>query len=845
MRTFFGAIFLLVISLTGFSNRWVEISSTTPTPAQIKLLSSTIDRSVVHFTLGGFSLQEVETPRGQAYTVQVGKGTSLLEAGAPDLPKLTTSVVIPDRAGMTLKILNAQYKEFTDLTIAPSKGVILRDTDPSQVPYTFGPAYLTNTFYPGSLTDTREPFLIRNTRGQTLIALPFQYNPVTKVLRVYYDITIELSKSTETGINPLPAEISRKTMPQDFLSVYKHQFLNFDAVTYSPLEEYGNLLVICYGSFMDTMQPYVDWKRAEGYHTEMVNVSTVGTTATQIKSYIANYYNTKGLTHVLLVGDAQQIPTNTGGGLGGPSDNAYGYIVGNDHYADVFIGRFSAQTEAQVQTQVQRTLDYEKNPQNLTDDWFTTVIGIASDQGPGHNNEYDYQHIRNQQTELLDYTYTANPELFDGTQGGNDAPGNPTPAMVSTEVNNGASLILYTGHGSNTSWGTSGFSNTNVNQLTNMGKLPFIWSVACVNGNFVSTTCFAEAWLRASQGGQPTGAIAFLGSTINQSWDSPMEGQDAMTDILRESDSTNIKRTFAGLSINGCMKMIDEYGNDGENMADTWTVFGDPTIMVRTAVPQLMSVMHDSVLLVGDSILRIISTTQGARVTLSMADTLLTTGLITNDTLVLSFSPLTNAPDTIHLVVTAYNKLPYLATIPIRYLIPVSAGFKADTTRVIPGIEVSFSDTSSGDVRSRSWIFPGGTPETSSEKNPVILYSNRGIYDVTLIVGNSTGTDTLMKAEYITVDFPASTESLNPVFSTTVSPNPNHGNFLLKLATSGDESVDIVMFDILGNKTYQQTKVMVNRQRSLPIQLPGSANGLYFLQVKSRSGIITTKVIVR
>ena len=341
---------------------------------------------------------------------------------------------------------------------------------------------------------------------------------------------------------------------------------------------------------MNAMQPYVAWKQAEGYHTEMISKDSAGSTSAAIKSFIANYYNTKGLTHLLLVGDAPQIPTNTGSGLGGPSDNAYGYLAGNDHYADVFVGRFSAETEAQVQTQVQRTLDYEKNPQFLADDWFTTVIGIGSDQGPGDDNEMDYQHIRNQQTKLLAYNYTWNPELFDGTQGGNDAPGNPSPAQVSTEVNNGASLLLYTGHGSNTSWGTSGFSNNNVNQLTNAGKLPFIWSVACVNGNFTAGTCFAEAWLRATQAGQPTGALAFLGSTINQSWNSPMEGQDAMTDILIESDSTNIKRTFAGLSINGCMKMIDSYGTDGANMADTWTVFGDPTVMVRTAGPQPMVV---------------------------------------------------------------------------------------------------------------------------------------------------------------------------------------------------------------------------------------------------------------
>ena len=52
----------------------------------------------------------------------------------------------------------------------------------------------------------------------------------------------------------------------------------------------------------------------------------------------------------------------------------------------------------------------------------------------------------------------------------------------------------------------------------------FIISVACVNGNFVNSTCFAEAWLRAEDNDEPTGAIATLMSTINQSWNPPMRG---------------------------------------------------------------------------------------------------------------------------------------------------------------------------------------------------------------------------------------------------------------------------------------------------------------------------------
>jgi len=642
---------------------WVKINSDNPVAAKITLDNSTIEQSKVTFSLGGFYLNQVETPRGIAYIPTVEEGTPLLDAGAPDLPKLISTLIIPDLAGMNARVVSSRFTDFPGMEIAPSKGNLLRTVDPATVPYTYGASYTANRFYPENIVSTRDPFIVRDLRGQTILVTPFQYNPVTKVLRVYHEVTVELFKENENGTNPFTRRSGEIRIEEEWAHVYASEFMNFDALTYTPLNEYGNLLIISYGSMMNAMQPYVDWKTSIGFPVEMVDVATVGTTAAAIKTYIANYYNTNGLSFVLLVGDVAQIPTNTGGGLGGPSDNAYGYISGNDHYQELLVGRFSAETAAQVETQVTRTISYEMDPQLLTDDWYTSVIGIGSDQGPGDDGEYDYQHIRNMQTDCLGFTYTWNFELFDGSQGGNDAPGNPTPAQVATDVNDGASLILYCGHGNTTSWGTSGFSNNHVNSLVNMDRLPFIWSVACLNGEFMNGTCFAEAWLRATDNGEPTGAVAFFGATINQSWNPPMEGQDEMVDLLTESYPNNIKRTFAGLSINGCFKMNDTYGSGGDEMTDTWIVFGDPTVFVRTDNPGAMTVTHDPTLFVGSTSLSVSCNVDGARATASMNGEVLATAIVTGGGTVLTFPALTNPSDTVRLVVTAFNYMPYVTDI--------------------------------------------------------------------------------------------------------------------------------------------------------------------------------------
>ncbi|MFA5417367.1 MAG: C25 family cysteine peptidase [Bacteroidales bacterium] len=656
-------IVVLIVSF-GWANAsdWVQVSGNLMEAPNISLVQSSGSSTTLHYTLSGYSFNEINTENGQAIQIECESGVPILLAGAPGLPLFSTSLIIPNQANMKVNIVGSSYKEYEDVLIVPSKGNLTRDIDPASVPYIFGNQYVKNAFYPGDVATLRDPYIIRDFRGQTVLIQPFQYNPVTRVLRVYYDITLEVVENGISTINILDKPAKPETVNTQFNQIYKRQFLNYQSSDrYTPLEEEGNMLIICYGAFMDSIQPFVDWKIRKGIPVEVVDVATIGPSSA-IKSYIADYYNNNGLAFVLLVGDSQQVPSSVVSG--NDSDNNYTYIVGSDHYPDVFCGRFSAETVTQVSTQVHRTLDYEQNPIADTS-WYKKAIGIASDQGPGDDNEYDYQHIRKIGNEkLLPYTYNYAYEYFDGSQGGNDAAGSPSSSLVATGINSGATIINYTGHGSDNSWSSSGFSSTNVNQLTNAGKLPFIFSVACVNGNFVNSSCFAEAWMRAEDNGQPTGAIATLMSTINQSWNPPMGGQDEMNDILTEAYSDNIKRTFAGISMNGCMKMNDEFGSDGNEMTDTWTVFGDPSVVIRTSYPQNMSVTHPLELHLGETSMTLTCNAEGAKAALSLDGVILGTTVVSGGSATITFPALTDL-GLADFVVSGYNYRPFISTIEI------------------------------------------------------------------------------------------------------------------------------------------------------------------------------------
>lgn len=79
------------------------------------------------------------------------------------------------------------------------------------------------------------------------------------------------------------------------------------------------------------------------------------------------------------------------------------------------------------------------------------------------------------------------------------------------------------------------------------------------------------------------------------------------------------------------------------------------------------------------------------------------------------------------------------------------ADFSGNPTSVMEGQTVTFTDQSANNPTSWSWSFPGGTPSTSTDRNPVVTYPAIGTYDVSLTVSNSAGSDAITKTGYINV----------------------------------------------------------------------------------------------
>ena len=148
--------------------------------------------------------------------------------GHPELPNIRRSILIPDSQEMTATVTFSNYIDYENVLVSPSKGTILRTTNPENVPYTFDTIYEKDAWFPTSIIYLDTPYIVRDFRGQVIQVNPFQYNPVSRTLRFYSDITIELYPIGEDTRNCIYREKLPATIDSEFSQIYQHHFINFN-----------------------------------------------------------------------------------------------------------------------------------------------------------------------------------------------------------------------------------------------------------------------------------------------------------------------------------------------------------------------------------------------------------------------------------------------------------------------------------------------------------------------------------------------------------------------------------------------------------------------------------------
>ncbi len=642
-------------------------------------------RIIVSFQLNVYDIGDVSINNMTCSRISIPGQVTFLEEGFPELPTIARNIIIPDDALMDYRILDVEYETQKVSPIVPSKGNLSRNIDPDDIPYTFSAVYETDAWWPTHTIEIYEPFILRDYRGMSVRFNPFQYNPTTDELRIARRVVVELYAKAQGGANVITSK--KQSVTREFASIYDEIFLNFGETRYDSLSERaGRMVIITADAYINNLDDFKEWKRMKGIETKVVPISSIGNNTTAIANFIQNEYDAGDLVWVLLVGDGNEVIPGVGTigtAYGKDADPVYAYTAGSDYYPDIFISRFSSRSgNAQnIDKQVSRSIEYEKSPQSA--DWYYVGLGVASalTGGTGYADSTRMNWLRDS---LLAYTYTTVNKSYDYWG---------TTALIKGYIEAGTSIINYMGHGSVSGWGNGGgFHTSDINNLNNPWMLPFVISVACVVGNFDGYDCYCEASVTAGTVNQPDGFLVHWGSTIDQSWVPPCIGQEGAVNLLTHDK----KNTFGGMCFNGACYMIEYYsgGSAGVEMAQTWHIFGDASIQVRTDMPQSMSVSHDPSINVNQTTFDVsVPGVQSALVGLYI-DTLLVGHGYTNASgnVTITLDPAPSEAGTMYVTVTAYNRIPYLgsALIVEGDIVPPSTPFVVDVAKRKSSIDITW-----------------------------------------------------------------------------------------------------------------------------------------------------------
>lgn len=338
-------------------------------------------------------------------------GQVILEPGAPMLPFYAARVLIPFGKSVSDVQVHLENPQMMRADVIPP---MARMQQPVSMPAadTTIPnpdIWNQNAFWPNE--DHR--FLgIQYQRGYQVAVIsiyPYKYNPITQEWMIYQNINISIGEQRSPGLDSYQANMLRSD--EAALKELQELVINPDAASsYAFAERYRNhqpysrlidlstpkkMIIITSADRYDTFLDYAQWRSSKGISTGIFKTSDIyseytgADRAAKIRAFITDAYqswaNTSApLEYVILGGDDELVPER--GAYGQvwqtidtkmPTDMYFGNLDGdwnangNDIYgepdddvdmlAEVHIGRFPAEAEAEFENMFRKTRYYVEN----------------------------------------------------------------------------------------------------------------------------------------------------------------------------------------------------------------------------------------------------------------------------------------------------------------------------------------------------------------------------------------------------------------------------------------------------------------------------------------------------
>ncbi|MBK6346609.1 MAG: hypothetical protein IPF68_11875 [Bacteroidales bacterium] len=650
---------------------------------KVSLTENTYQRVTFTSSLSDIDFMEINTAEGMFVSLNAaGFGNRNIE-GEPALPVFHRLIEVPLSAQYSIRIISQHFQEIDlaangiNFPVMPAQPPMSKSDDPDKVPFVYNKAvYDRNSFIEDELISISNAGLMRALNLARVDISPVQYNPVTGKLRVYDEIEFEIVFEN-ADISGTIALKQSKSSPY-FRSMYQM------VENYKPLGPSDELIpapatyvIISDPMFQTVLQPFIQWKTKKGFKVIQgyTNNGAVGTTTTSIKAYLQGLYNSppagySAPSFVLFVGDVAQIPAWSGSAGSHYTDLRYCEYTG-DNLPEVYYGRFSATTVAQLQPQIDKTLEYEQYL--MPDPSFLNEVVMAAGADASyqtHSNgqiNYGTETYFNAAHNIVSHTYLQ-PEPSGGNYSTN----------IHTNVSDGVSYANYTAHCSPDGWADPSFTISDISGLSNTGKYALMVGNCCLSAKF-DVTSFAEELLRADD----KGAVGYIGCSNNSYWDEDYWwGVGFKTVALHPAyDAAHIggydgafhdhgEPTSDWFVTQGQMVVCGNYAVEESGSSRKtyyWEIYhlmGDPSLMIYYSVPQTLTATYQSTLMIGMTTLTV-NTEAYATVALSNGGVLLDAKVANASGVAnLSFTAL-SAPGNLDIVITKQNRQPHIGTIQV------------------------------------------------------------------------------------------------------------------------------------------------------------------------------------
>ncbi len=437
------------------------------------------------------------------------------------------------------------------------------------------------------------------------------------------------------------------------------------------------------------------WRTLQGISTQVFTTAEIGSTWQEIRDFLVNAYTTWTVPPAafLLLGD---YPGSGDGRLAGvPAPLYQGYAVSDNLYADIdgdglpdmFHGRITAHTSAELAFMVGKLLAHERTPS--LDPGFYAHPVVASGWDPDGRTVMEMETIYGFQANVLgkepvrEYVATSPGTIWPDPQwvatfgpgGLGYIPATPeylhdwggSAARINADINAGAFMVIHRGAGMETAWGDPLYTVGDVAGLAN-ARYPFVFSLDALTGRFNSAgTCLTEALHRSAHGALGMISATEIGYALptcrlmlhlfNSIWPDFLSGGGGGEPELRPGCALVMAKYALA---------IDVWPVSPQQKLLTYHLFhhhGDPLLVMNSEVPQPLLVEHAGCCPIGASAFSV-QTEVGALIGLTVNGELIGVGSGTGAPVAIPIIPPTQA-GTLRITVTRQNHLRYDERVPI------------------------------------------------------------------------------------------------------------------------------------------------------------------------------------